>query len=722
MRTTHHKTCNLCEATCGLLIDVEDKQVVDIRADKNDPFSRGHICPKAFALRDIHHDPDRLRAPMKRVGDQWKEISWEAALSETAERIVSIQKRYGENAMGSYIGNPTAHNFATALYGVTLVKSIHSKNRFSASSADQNPHHASSLFHFGSILALPLPDIERTDHLIIMGANPLASNGSLMTAPDIRNRLKAIQKRGGKIVVIDPRETETARMADQHVFIRPGHDALLLASMLHIVFEEGLTGTCPASGRLSGESKLRELVQPFSPESVEKPLGIPAGTIRQLTREYARTPRAAIYARIGACVQEFGTLVSMLVNTLNMVTGHFDTPGGSMFATPAVDLPGLAARGGQAGGYNRWKSRVRGIPEFNGELSVSCLAEEMLTPGEGQIRGMLTIAGNPILSTPNGTRLDKAFESLEFYVAVDIYINETSRHADIILPPAWSLEQDNYEAAFHMLAVHNTSKFSQAIFKPENGQPADWQILSDLMLRIQALKEKNPVKRAAFNFARKRKLVPTPRRILDILLRTGPYGDKFIPGGKGLSLKKLIDTPEGIDLGPLEPSLDRLCRTKSGRIELDHAVVRDELPRLARYRDDLMAKSENGELMLIGRRDLRTNNSWVHNSKTLIKGNNRCNLIMNPEDASKLGLESGQQVQIESRVGKVVTALTVSEEIMPGVVSLPHGWGHGRKGVQLSVASENPGVSVNDLTDDQHVEPVIGQAILNGVPVTVASA
>lgn len=722
MRTTHHKTCNLCEATCGLLIEVEDDQVVEIRGDKEDPFSRGHICPKAFALRDIHHDPDRLRAPMKRVGDQWKEISWEEALDETAERITSLQKRYGKNAFGTYIGNPTAHNFATAVYGIGLIQSLGTKSRFSASSADQNPHHASSLFHFGSILALPVPDIERTDHLIIMGANPLASNGSLMTAPDIRNRLKAIQQRGGKIVVVDPRRTETARLADEHVFIRPGLDALLLASMLHVVFAEKLTGTCPASGRLAGEQKLRELVQPFSPESVEAPLGISAEEIRRLAREYATTPKAAIYARIGACVQEFGTLTSLLVNTLNMVTGHFDTPGGSMFASPAVDLPGLAARGGQAGGYDRWKSRVRGIPEFNGELTVSCMAEEILTPGEGRIRGMLTLAGNPILSTPNGTRLDKAFESLEFYVAVDIYINETSRHADIILPPAWSLEQDNYEAAFHMLAVHNTAKFSPAVFKPENDQPADWQILSDLLLRVRERKERNPLKRAGFRLARKRKLAPTPRRILDTLLRIGPYGDKFIPGRDGLSVKKLLDNPKGIDLGPLEPSLDRLCRTPSGRIQLDHPVVREELPRLAEYRDELVAPGANGELLLIGRRDLRTNNSWGHNSRTLVKGKTRCNLIMNPEDANKLGLENGQHITVESRVGKVETDLTVSEEIMPGVVSLPHGWGHGRKGVKLSIAAENPGVSVNDLTDDQHVEPVIGQAILNGVPVTVASA
>ena len=722
MRTTHHKTCNLCEATCGLLIDVEDKQVVDIRGDENDPFSRGHICPKAFALRDIHHDPDRIKRPMKRFGSDWREISWDEALEETADRIVGIQKKYGTSSFATYIGNPTAHNFASAMYGIGLVQSLGTKSRFSASSADQNPHHASSLWQFGSPVAFPVPDIDRTKYMIIIGANPLASNGSIMTAPDVRNRLKAIQQRGGKIVVIDPRKSETARMADEHVFIRPGFDALFLTSVLNAIFDEGLAKPGALKGKLQGMDGLEAWLRPMSPELAEKRLGIPAQTIRRIAREFAIAESAVCYGRIGSCVQEFGTLTSLLINSLNMVTGNFDRPGGAMFTTPAVDMVDLWKRAGLKSGFRRWKSRVRGLPEFNGELSVSCMAEEILTPGEGQIRGMMTFAGNPILSTPNGRKLDEAFRSLEFYAAFDIYINETSRHAHIILPPAWSLEQDNYEAVFHLVAVRNTAKFSPAIFEPEPGMKRDYEILTDLMLRVQEKKAKGAVQRFALRTARKRGLVPSPRRLLDTLLRIGPHGDKFIPGRKGLNLKKLEKIPQGVDLGALEPSLERIIQTKNGRVPLNLPIVREELTRLSHFRDHPEEFEKEDSLLLIGRRDLRTNNSWGHNSKTLITGKKRCNLLMNPEDAQRLGLSSDEQVRIKSRVGEVVTGLTISDEVMPGVVSLPHGWGHDREGVQLSVARENPGVSVNDLTDDQVVEPVIAQAVLNGVPVTVASA
>lgn len=722
---TVHKTCNLCEATCGLLIDVEDNHVVKIRADDDDPFSRGHICPKAFALKEIQEDPDRVKFPMRRTPDGWKRISWEEALEETATRLAEIQKKHGENAVATYLGNPSAHNFGAALYGLPFVKTLHSRNKYSASSVDQNPKHASSLFLFGNILSIPVPDLDRTQFLLILGANPLTSNGSVMTAPDIRTRLAGIRKRGGKIVVVDPRLTETAKIADQHLPIRPGNDGLLLAALVNVIFAEDLVKNGPVSRHLSDMDTLKSHVAPFTPEAVAPALGIGAGQIRQLARDFATAPTAACYGRIGTCLHEFGTLNSWLVDVLNLITGNLDRPGGAMFTTPAVDLIQSAPALGMKGHYHLWKSRVRGAPEFNGELPAACLAEEILTPGEGQVRALYTMAGNPVLSTPNGKKLEEALAKLEFYVAIDIYINETTRHAHIILPPTWSLEHDNYEVAFHMFAVRNTSKYSPQVIEPEPGTKHEWEILADLNLRLMEKKVKNPAAKLAARAARKLGAIPGPRRILDTLLRTGRYGDRFLPWKDGLSLKKLEENPKGVDLGPLVPALDRVLQTKNKKIHLSHPLMDGELKRLKTFLDESVKtakKAEQGALLLIGRRDLRTNNSWSHNARSLVKGGVRCDLIMNPDDAGRLGLKHHDNVRVKSRVGEVTTRLSVSDEIMSGVVSLPHGWGHRREGVQLSVAAEFPGVSCNDLTDDRLMEPIVGNAILNGVPVTVERA
>ncbi|MEW6776728.1 MAG: molybdopterin-dependent oxidoreductase, partial [Bdellovibrionota bacterium] len=697
---------------------VEGNRVEQIRPDKDDPFSRGHICPKAFALQEIQEDPDRLRRPLKRTSSGWKEISWEEALSETAERLAAIQKRDGENAVATYLGNPSVHNIGTALYSQILLGALHTKNKFSASSVDQNPKHAAGLFLYGNVLSIPVPDIDRTNFFLILGANPLASNGSLMTAPDIKTRLRDIKKRG-KIVVVDPRRSETAEYADEHLFIRPGQDALLLSALLHTILSEGLTRDGPATKKMTGLGQLTEKLAPFSAEAVAGPTGIPAEKIKNLAREFAKAPTAACYARIGTCLQKYGTLTSWLVEAVNLVTGNVDKPGGAMFTSPAIDLRDLLARSGRGGHRGVWKSRVRGIPEFNGELPVAVLAEEMLTPGPGQIKGLVSIAGNPVLSTPNGKQLDRALSGLEFYVAMDIYLNETTRHAHIILPPTWSLEHDNYEAAFHVFAVRNTSKYSPAVLEPEKGTKHDWEILSDLSLRISQKKNGGPFGVLA-GLARRFGMIPSPRRVIDLLLRTGAYGDKFRPWGKGLSLKKLEETPQGIDLGPLVPSLDKVLMTKSKKIELDHPIILGELGKLAS--DLKAAAAANGDLLLIGRRDIRSNNSWGHNSKLLTKGGARCDLLMHPADAKERGLADAKKVRIKSRVGEVVAPLKLSDEVMPGVVSLPHGWGHDREGVRLSIASESPGVSCNDLTDEKLVENVVGNSVLNGVPVTVTAA
>lgn len=715
---TVHKTCNLCEAACGVLVEVEGNRVLGIKPDHDDPFSQGHICPKALSLKEIHEDPDRLKFPMKRTPTGWRRIGWDEALDEAARNLARIQAEGGRNAVAAYLGNPSVHNLGTALYAQLLLGVLHTRNIFSASSVDQNPKHASSFFLFGHILSIPVPDIDRTNYLLMLGANPIASNGSLMTAPGIRKRLRAIQKRGGKVVVVDPRRTETADLSDEHLFIRPGQDAFFLGSLLSVIFDDGLAKPAHAE-RLQGLERLRSLVAPLTPERVADLCGIEADTIRRIAREFASAKTAVCYGRIGTCLHPYGTLTSYLVDALNIVSGNFDRPGGAMFTTPAVDLVSLMAKGGRKGHLHAYKSRVRGANEFNGEFPVAILAEEMLTPGEGQVRGFVTIAGNPVLSTPNGRQLDKALAGLDYYVAVDIYINETTRHADLILPTTWSLEHDNYEAAFHVLAVRNTAKYSPQVVDEEPGMMHDWKLFTELAYRLAEYKAGNPMKRAAIRTARKAGLGMSPRRLIDTLLRIGPHGDGFKPWKKGLRLKDLEENPSGIDLGPLEPSLDRVLFTESGKIELDHPLIVGELERLAGRLEESATIGQG--LVLIGRRDLRSNNSWGHNSKTMVKDGERCALLMNPGDAARLGLSGAARVRVRTRVGEVEAELKVTEEMMAGVVSLPHGWGHGREGVELSIAREVPGVSVNDLTDERLTEPVTGNAILNGVPVEVSA-
>jgi anaerobic selenocysteine-containing dehydrogenase len=718
-RRTAHKTCNLCEATCGLLIDVEDNRVVAIRPDLDDPISRGHMCAKAMALKEVQEDPDRLRRPVRRSSEGWEEVAWEEALEEVAENIVRIQRRDGHDAVGSYLGNPGAHNFGTVAYLTLLTQALSTRNRYTASSVDQNPKHASSLFLFGNVFTIAIPDIDRTDFLLMLGANPVVSNGSLMTAPGFRRRVREMQGRGGRLVVVDPRRTETAAIADEHVFIRPGGDALLLAALVHTVLDEELGRVAEYAERLIGEGALRDAVAPFSPEAVEARLGIPARRVRQLARDFATAPRAVCYGRVGTSLNPYGTLANWLVDVLNIVTGNLDRPGGAMFPTPAVDLAALLElrKGKQPEPAIGWHTRVRGAPAFNGEQPSACLAEEMLTPGRGRIRAMIISNGNPVLSTPNGREVERGLEDLEYCAAVDFYINETTRHANMILPPTWSLEHDNYEVIFHLFAVHDSAKYSPPVLEPEAGTLREWEILVELSLRIlEKRSEKRHVRLGWRTLRRAKRLFP-PKRALDWMLRAGPYGDGFRPWRRGLRVKDLVARPKGVDLGPLKPSLDRVLRTENQRIDLGHATMMSELERLGR--DESAPGRRDDGLVLIGRRDLRTNNSWLHNVPVGVKGRDRCTLLMHSADAKERELEDRQTVRIRSRVGEVVARLEVTDDMLAGVVSLPHGWGHHRSGTRLRVAEAHPGVSLNDLTDDQWLEPVVGNAILNGVPVRV---
>ncbi len=697
MATTVRRTsCNLCEAICGVLVTVEDGRVTDIRGDDSDPLSRGYICPKAVALRDLQDDPDRLTTPVRRTPDGWQEIGWDAAYDLVVSSLTGIQREHGRNAVGVYLGNPNVHSLGALTHLPTMLRQLRTRNRFSATSIDQLPHMLASYLLYGHQLMIAVPDIDRTSYLLMLGANPLASNGSMMTAPGFGRRLKDLQKRGGKVVVIDPRRTETAAVADEHHFVRPGTDAAFLLALIHQVIADGRATT---ASYVDGLDAVEQAVEPWTPERAATITGIDADVIRRIAVEFATADRAACYGRVGVSTQQFGAVCQWAIQVLNIITGNLDRPGGTMFPRPAVNaLLGLGR-----GHVGVWKSRVRGLPEFGGELPVSTMAEEILTPGDGRIRAMVTIAGNPVLSTPNGRKLDEALDTLDFMVAVDPYINETTRHADVILPPAPPLERDHYDVIFHQLAVRNTARWNDAVLpKPEQARH-DWEIFRDLALRMLS---RTPMSRRKAMASARLRL--SPRRIVDLGLRIGPYR---------LSLRKLRNSPGGVDLGPLQPALPDALRHKTKRIDLAQQMILDDLPRL-----ESLATGYDGELLLIGRRHLRNNNSWMHNSARLVKGKPRHQLLMNPQDLAKRDLTDGQLVNVSSAAGTVAVEVVASNDMMPGVVSLPHGFGHGRAGVRLTVASQVAGPSANDVTDAGFTDPVAGTSAVNGVPVTVTAS
>ncbi|GAB3091409.1 molybdopterin-dependent oxidoreductase [Aestuariicella hydrocarbonica] len=700
---THYRACHLCEAICGLEIKTQGAQVLSIKGDKEDPFSRGHICPKATALQDLHFDPDRLKHPVKRVGDGWQQISWEEAFDTVAENLVRVQQAGGNNAVALYSGNPNVHNYGSLTHGGILRKVLQTQNNYSATSLDQLPHQLISYAMYGHQSLIPIPDIDRTQYMLIIGGNPLASNGSIMTVPDVSKRLKAIQARGGKFVVIDPRRTETAAIADEHHFIRPGSDAFLLMAVIHTLFEENLVQPGHLAPVLDGLDEVKQAAAGFTAEMAAEQTGIDASAIRQMARDMAAAEGAVCYGRMGVSVQLYGSLCQWAIQVINILTGSLDVPGGALVTSPAFGYikPGESG----AGSFGRRHSRVKGLPEFSGEFPSSVLAEEILTPGEGQVRALVTRAGNPVLSAPNGNEMDRALESLDYMVAVDLYINETTRHADIILPPTGPLEHDHYDIAFHRLAVRNTTRYNEPVFEPEPDSRHDWEIFNELSARIAALKN--------IEF----KPLPAPDQLLDLALQYGHYG-KATGAQEALTLEKLKEYPHGLDLGPLQTGLaERLC-TQDGRIHMNVEYLLADVERLRHNQTEWNAD----ELLLIGRRHVRSNNSWMHNYQRLVKGKPRWQLLMHPDDLARHHLSDNSEVTIESRVGKVTTTVVASNEVMPGVVSLPHGWGHKRKGVQMGIAAEQQGVSCNDLTDEQRFDPVSGNAVLNGVPVKVFAA
>jgi anaerobic selenocysteine-containing dehydrogenase len=635
----------------------------------------------------------------------WRRLGWDEALDEVGTRLRAVQRTSGNDAVALYVGNPAVHNWGSLLFGPPLSRALRTRNRFSATSVDQLPHHVAATWMFGHRLLLPIPDVDRTQFLLALGANPVVSNGSMMTAPGFKRRLEKLKRRGGRLVVVDPRRTETAEIADRHIFIRPGSDALFLMALLQVIFSEGLETPGSTAEFCDSIETVRELVSAVLPDKVAPATGIDPEAIRNLARDFAAAPSAVCYGRLGVSTQAFGGLCQWLVNVLNVVTGNLDRAGGAMFTRPAVDL--VANTG--PGHLGKYVSRVRGLPAYGGELPVAALAEEILTEGEGRVRALLTVAGNPVLSNPNGVQLERALESLDFMAAVDFYVNETTRHANIILPPTSALEHDHYDLVFNLLAVRNVARYSSALFDPVPDARHDWQILAELHRRLD---DGPPLAQ----FKRWLNAKIGPRRILDLGLRRGLWGSGFRPFGRGLNLTAVERAVHGVDLGPLEPCLPARLRPPNRRIELAPApFVKDAQRLLATLECDQVDQP----LLLIGRRHLRSNNSWMHNSRRLVRGKDRCTLLMHPDDAARLGVAGEAKVAVVSHTGRIEAPLELSEEVMPGVVSLPHGWGHHRPGTELSVAEDHPGVSINDLTDESVVDDLCGNAVLSGVPVRV---
>ncbi|MFI2372599.1 molybdopterin oxidoreductase family protein [Streptomyces sp. NPDC018833] len=720
------RICPLCEATCGLTLTIEGTRVTRARGDRDDVFSEGFICPKGASFGELDADPDRLRTPLVRENGRLREASWEEAFGLVASRIRPLVEEHGPNAVGVVLGNPNVHTMAGGLYPPVLLSTLGTRNIFSASTLDQMPKHVSSGLLYGSAVAIPVPDLHRTGHLLLLGANPLESNGSLCTAPDFPGKLKALRRRGGTLTVVDPRRTRTARLADRHVAIRPGTDALLLAALVQVLFEERLTDLGALAEHVAQLGDVESATRDFTPEAVAAACDMDAEEIRTIARELAAAPSAAVYGRIGSCTVEHGTLASWLVDVLNILTGNLDRPGGALFPLAATDKAPRPAAPGKGFALGRWSSRVGGHPEAKGELPIAALAEEIETPGDGRIRALLVIAANPVLSAPDGDRLDRALSDLDFMVSIDPYLNETSRHADVVLPPPPPSQSAHFDFAFNALAVRNQVRYAPAAVPLESGRMDECEIHARLILAVGGMHGAEPsavddmviqgslAKAVADPHSPVHGQDPAElaaeltgssgaERRLDMMLRLGPYE---------LTLAKLLENPHGIDLGPLQPRIPQVLRTRSGRIELLPAPIVADLPRLRSALD-----SRPDGLVLVGRRHLRSNNSWLHNVPALGGGSNRCTLHVHPEDAARLGLTDGATVAITADGGRVEAPVEITDDIRPGVVSLPHGWGHDRPGTRLSVAATRPGVNVNQLLDGSRLDPLSGTAVLNGFPV-----
>ncbi|MFC4497004.1 molybdopterin-dependent oxidoreductase [Streptomyces ovatisporus] len=740
--TTALRICPLCEATCGLSVTVTGGRITGARGDREDVFSQGFVCPKGASFGELDADPDRLTRPLVRdANGTLAEASWDEAFAAVAAGLGTVLADGDRDSVAVYLGNPNVHTMAGALYPPQLLGALRTRNFYTASTLDQMPKHVSCGLLYGDPQAIPVPDVDRTDHLLILGANPVDSNGSLATVPDFPGRLKKLRRRGGRLTVVDPRRTRTAKLADRHVAIRPGSDAFLLMAMVHVLFDEGLTDPGPLGEHLSGVDEVRALAADFAPEAVEDACDVTAEEIRSLTREVAGAPSAAVYGRVGSSTVEFGTLTNWLVDVVNALTGNLDRAGGVMFPLSATARAPRTPAPGKGFALGRWRSRVSGHPEAKSELPAAALAEEISTPGEGRVRALITVAGNPVLSAPDGEKLERALGGLDFMVSLDPYLNETTRHAHVVLPPARPSRTAHFDFAFNALPVRNQVRYTRAVVEPGGDEPTESEIMARLMLCLGGRPDAAPeTVDAAVVDRTLGKAVADPgspvhgrdpallaaeltgrdsvERRLDMMLRLGPYGEGFGARPDGLSLAKLLAHPHGIDLGPLRPRLPEVLRTRSGRVELCPEPLALDVGRL---RGALERRASRDGLVLVGRRHLRSNNSWMHNVTSLRGGTNRCTLQVNPGDAARLGLEAGAYARVQGAGGEVTAPVEVTDAVRTGVVSLPHGWGHDRPGTRMRVAAAEPGVNVNQLLDGSLLDPLSGTAVLNGFPVQVTA-
>jgi len=730
----HLRTCPLCEAMCGLQISVRDGKVHQIRANPDDAWSGGHICPKGTTLGAIHEDPDRIRQPLIKINGKWREATWAEAFHRCSELLLPIIEKYGISAVTAYTGNPLAHNFSLGRYIGILLGMSGMPITYSPGTIDQWPKNLSSHLMYGGWWTIPVPDIRRTNLLVIMGANPHASQGSLMAMPNVMGEIAKVRQRGS-VIVIDPVRTGTAARADEWLPITPGTDAAFLLAVVHTLFTENLVRLGNAEEIVEGIETLARIAHDWTPERVAPVTGIPAERIRSLGRQLAATQRAAVYGRIGLCNQEFGGLSSWLVDVVNILTGHLDVPGGVMFPRPTAwsvtCQPQLGLEGGVAK-FGRWSTRVRGAKEVLGQAPVSCMAEEISTPGDGQIKALITVAGNPVLSTPAGHELDKALAGLEAMISVDNWINETTRHADVILPGQSPLEQPHHDDLILQFAVDSFANYSPPVFLPDPSHPGEWEIL----IRLTGLCTGTPAEDVlveaiddgffdylsytqGFDGAalRKRYDHGGPERILDMTLRTGYFGDKYGKNPDGLTLHKLRKNPDGINFGPMVPRLPDILGTPDQKIRLAPDYLIDDLTRLAHR----MERTPD-DLVLVSRRHLRSNNSWMHNVPALMKGRDRCTIHMHPDDAARCGVASGDTVTVQSEAGSIDIPVEITKEIKPGVVSIPHGWGHGQPETRVTTANAHAGVNTNILSPPHFTDEISGNAAVNGIPVTVRPA
>jgi anaerobic selenocysteine-containing dehydrogenase len=725
-----------------LEVDRAAKKVLSIRGDEDDPRSRGYVCPKATAAKGIYEDPERLTRPLRKTATGWEEISWQAAYQYAGERLAAIKQAHGKDSIASYIGNPIGHCVSGMLAVPMYIQAMDSERLFSAATMDQQPKNLTSSLMYGDMWAIPIPDIQRTQYMLSLGGNPIVSQGSLMSAPNIKQEIAALQARGGRFVVMDPRRTETAEVADEHHFIIPGSDAFFLFALVNVLFDEGLTDLGRLADFTDDVERVRELSQPFSPLDVATATGVPADTIRRIAREFAGAERAVCYGRIGTCTQEFGTLASWLVDVVNVLTGNLDRAGGSMFPRPATGQAEHYLWDGSDMHMGRWHSRVRGLPEYEAQLPVAVFAEELeaASAGEERARALITICGNPVLSSPNGARLAAAMDELEFMVSIDIYLNETTRHADLILPTTVQLEHANYDFLFAGTSVRNFARYSPQVFEPEEGLPDLGEVMLEVAARINGTeasvldtmlfegmlatfvgKPNTPCAEVSIDDARaKLGSEPGIERMLDLMLRSGPYGDAFDDAAPGLNLAKVRAVDHAIDLGPLTPRLPEIIRKHHGRLKLVHEILEKDIERLRR---GLAERSDPERLVLVGRRQLRNMNTWLHNLENLAKGPERCTLLVNPKDAERLGIADGGAAKITARAGSVTAPVTVSDEMMPGVVSLPHGFGHRESDTRQSVASsKQPGANANQLLDEYSLDVPSNTSVANGIVVQISPA